>query len=148
MSFCGRGVVQGRSGTVRKGGKKAITKSTVTPTYDAFRRDELDTVAGWGWRIFLCEGVVNGTVLNTPSARQCENSKKAKKRRFTESTVTQTYGGFRRCELDTVAGWGWRIFLWGGVVQGRSKIRHLRVNVKFQRRQKKAIYRIGRNSNV
>ena len=47
--------------------------------------------------------------------------KKAKKRRITESTVTPTLSAFRRCELDTVAGWGWRIFLWEGVVQGRSK---------------------------
>ena len=49
---------------------------------------------------------------------QCQWQKKAKKRRITNSTVTQTSGGFTSDELDTVADWGWRIFLWEGVVNG------------------------------
>jgi len=49
-----------------------------------------------------------------------KTKKKAKKRRITNSTVTQTYGGFTSDELDTVADWGWRIFLWEGVVNGTS----------------------------
>ena len=49
-------------------------------------------------------------------------SQKGKKRRITESAVTPTYGGFRRDEVDTVAGSAKRIFLWEGiVVKGRSR---------------------------
>ena len=48
------------------------------------------------------------------------DEQKEKKRQIRELTVTLTYGGFRRDELDTVAGLARRIFLCEGVVQGRS----------------------------
>ena len=41
--------------------------------------------------------------------------------RITKTTVTQAYGGFRRCELDTGGRAARRIFLREGVVQGRSR---------------------------
>ena len=50
-----------------------------------------------------------------------ERAKKLKKRRITESTVSPTYGGFRRSKLDTVAGSSKSIFMCEGVVQGRSR---------------------------
>ena len=56
-----------------------------------------------------------------------ENSKKAIKRRITKTTTTPTYGGLGGCDLDTVAGWGWRIFLcegrgfWDGPDQGHVR---------------------------
>ena len=104
-------VVQGRSrsGVIARQcerQKKAIKKENhgiaVTPTCGGFRRDELDTVADWGWRIFLWEGVVQGrsrSIRGRGMARTpiLENSKKAKKRRITESALTPTLSAFRRC---------------------------------------------------
>jgi len=109
-----------RSEKLKKG---RISGSTVTPTYRSFRRCELDTVASSARRIFLCEGVVQGRSRSGSCARQCENSRKGKKRRITESAVTPSYGGFRRYELDTGGGGSARrIFLCeNGIVQGRSR---------------------------
>ena len=100
--------------------KGRITGSTVT-SYGGFRRDELDTEGRVARRIFLWEGVVQGRGRQGACEGQCKRQKKAKKRRITESAVTPTYGGFRRDELDTVADWGWRIFLWKEVVQGGAE---------------------------
>ena len=83
-------------------------------------------------------GGCSGKVQNMPTARQCEISKKAKKRRNTESAVTPAHGVFRSSNLDTVVGWGWRIFLCDCVVQGRSKTHHLQVNVKSKKKLTKA----------
>ena len=60
--------------------KRRTTRSTVTPMYGDFRSSKLETVAGSARRIFLCEGVVQGRIRSEESARQCEISKKAKKR--------------------------------------------------------------------
>ena len=64
--------------------------------------------------------------------------KNSKKWQFTESAVTPTHGGFRSCELDTVAGLAKRVFLREGVVQGRSRLGQIRVmlhaaNMKTQK---------------
>jgi len=56
--------------------------------------------------------------------------KKAKKGRFTVSVVTPAYGSFRRYELDTVADWGWRIFLFKEFVQGRSETRQVHAKTR------------------
>jgi len=82
-----------------------------------------------------------GVVQGRSEMRHVEvnvKAQKRKKRRTTRSAVTQTHGSFRHSELDTVPGWGWRIFLCKGVVQGRSEMRHVEVNVKAQKMQKKA----------
>ena len=69
-------------------------------------------------------------------------SKKGKKSRITVSVVTPAYGGFRRYELDTVADWGRRIFLFKEFVQGRSetrqvhaKTRQVHANVKTKKKE-------------
>ena len=151
--FLWEGFVQGRSNTRqlrkrttrKKLRKRRITKSAVTPTYGGFRRCELGRGGSWGWRIFLWEGVVQGRSRSGHvEVGECEKKKNAKKRRITESAVTPPYGVFRHCELDTEADWGWRIFLWEGFVQGRSKTRQLR----SKKTKKKANYQTGRNSNV
>ena len=59
----------------------------------------------------------------------CKNEK-LEKRAITKSTITPTHIAFIHSELDTVASLARRIFLWEGVVQGRSTTRHLQVNVK------------------
>ena len=105
----------------RKKRKRRITKPTVNQTYGGFRRSHLNTVAGWSWRIFLWEKVVQGRSKTRQLARQCERLKKAKKRRITESAVTPAHSVLRSSNLNTVADWGWRIFLCEEVVQGRSK---------------------------
>ena len=91
--------------------KRRITESAVTPAHSVFRSSNLDTVADWGWRIFLWEEVVQGGGNRGHVEVNVKGKKRPKKRRITESAVTPTYDAFRRDELDTVAGWGWRIFL-------------------------------------
>jgi len=49
-------------------------------------------------------------------------TQKRKKRRTPKSAVTPTHGGFRRSNLDTVAGSNRRIILRERVVQGRSRL--------------------------
>jgi len=88
----------------------------------------------FGQAHLFVRGGCSGTVQITPSARQCENSNKGKKRRIIESAVTSTYGGFRLSKLETAAGSARRIFLSEGVVQGRSKSRHLHVNASLTSR--------------
>ena len=56
-------------------------------------------------------------------AQDLDTSRKGRKRRATESPVTPSYRGFRQPDLNTAAGWGWRIFLWEEVVQGWYHIR-------------------------
>ena len=50
--------------------------------------------------------------------------KYSKKAKNSESVTPLTYGGLGGCELDTVAGWSWRIFLW----ESGQKTRHLHFN--------------------
>jgi len=81
-----------------------------------------------------------GVVQGRSEMRHVEvnvKAQKRKKRRTTRSAVTQTHGSFRHSELDTVPGWGWRIFLCKGVVQGRSE-RQVHANVNYKKTQKKA----------
>ena len=59
--------------------KKAITESTVTPTYGGLRRSKLDAVASSTRSIFLCEVVVQGRYKSGESARQFENLNSLKK---------------------------------------------------------------------
>ena len=104
--------------------KRRITESAVTPTYGGFRRDELDTVAVSARRIFSLKKRLFRDGPDQGHVHANEN-KKTKKRRSTKSTVTPTYGGFRRDDLDTVAGSARRIFLREGVGQGRFKTRQM-----------------------
>jgi len=76
---------------------------------------------GWSGASFCGRGLFRDGQKNQLHVN-VKLEKKLRKRRITKSAVTQTYGGFRRSILDTVVGWGWRIFLWEGVVQGRSKM--------------------------
>ena len=62
--------------------------------------------------------------------------KEGKLMRITESAGTP-YGGFRRDELGKGGSWGWCIFLWEGVVQGRSERGQLCVKWNFKKGNKK-----------
>ena len=75
----------------KKTKNRAITGLIVTPSYRGFRSYRLDTVAGWGGRIFLREEVVQGRSRSGVIARQFEISKKAIKGESTKSTVTPTH---------------------------------------------------------
>ena len=58
----------------------------------------------------------------------------------TGSIVTPAYGGFRRCELDTVASLAKRIFSCEEVVQGTVQIRVIvRANVKSEKKNPQKI---------
>ena len=62
--------------------KGRITGSTVTPSYGGFRRPDLNTAASSARRIFLrkAKAIFQGRSRSGAWNRQCENSKKAKKK--------------------------------------------------------------------
>ena len=148
------GVVQGRSKSGSCGGPCEISKKAKkgeSLNRPQLKRTEvLDAVNWTRWRVgvgasFWAKDVVQGRSKTTPTQVNVKTRKKTQKK---ASAVTQTYGGFRRCELDTVAGWGWRIFLWEGVVQGRSKTTPTARQCERQKNAKKANHGIGRNSSA
>jgi len=133
-SFFGRGLFRDGPKHAKPGqcenSKKNSEKGELPNRPQLQRMEVLDAQIWTRWRVgvgasFCARGLFRDGPKHAKPG-QCERQKKAKKRRITESTVTPTYGGFRRSNLDTVAGWGWRIFLCEGVVQGRSKTRQTR----------------------
>jgi len=98
----------------------------------------LDTVNWTRRRIgvgasFCGRGLFRDGQKNTPTQEK-DNSKKTQKKANYKIGRNSNVWRFRSSILDTVAVWGWRIFLCKGVVQGRSKIRQLHVNVKGKKK--------------
>ena len=91
--------------------KGEFTKSAVTLAHSVFISSNLDTVAGWARRIFLCEGVVQGR----SKTRQLHvNVKfKKKKKKLTKARSLRSlhvHGNLRtqrKAERSGLGGGGW-----------------------------------------
>ena len=103
----------------KKNQKRPITESAGTPWYGGFRSSDLNTAASSARLIFLRKAIVQGR--SRSGAWHAIGELKKKKRRITESSVTPSYGGFRRSDLNTAAGSARLIFLRKTIVQGRSR---------------------------
>ena len=93
-------------------------------THGGFRHYHLDTVADWGWRTFLWEGLFREGAEEGQGHVHIVNvktKKRKQKRRITKTAVTPTYNAFRHSDSDTVASLVRRIFLCEVVAQGQDQ---------------------------
>ena len=164
--FLCEGVVQGRSRSGTCGGqrenskkvkKRRVTKSTVTPTHNAFRHSELDTVADSARRIILLKAIVQGRSrsgvmcthlkLKRQPLNELRVPKSVRRKRNNTGTLTKILRRVNRLNLLPFL-----LELPGGKVRQRvcdlREIARVGLGRGCGSTKKKANHWIDRNSNV